>query len=182
MASPAEVPLRRRYLVPGLGLLTSVALVGVLALGILRPTTAAPSVLIGRPAPAFTLVALDGRSVSLADLRGQLVLVNFWASWCTPCREETPLLEATSREFDARGLRVLGVVYQDSADAARAFEASYGLTYPSLMDPAGRTAIDYGVLGIPESFLVDAIGVIRDRQIGPYTEPELRRRIELYLP
>jgi len=138
--------------------------------------------LIGEPAPPFRLVGLDGQTTSLADLRGKLVLVNFWASWCIPCREETPLLEATAREYKARGLRVVGVIYQDSADAARAFEASYQLTYPSLLDPDGRTAIDYGVLAIPESFLVDAAGVMRDRQLGPFSAVELRRKVDLYLP
>jgi cytochrome c biogenesis protein CcmG/thiol:disulfide interchange protein DsbE len=172
----------RRLAAPTLGLVIGAALLGVLAFGVLRPPTTSISALIGAPANDFRLTGLDGRTISLADLRGNLVLLNFWASWCIPCREETPLLEATARKYEGRGLRVVGVVYQDSADAARAFEASYGLTYPSALDPDGRTAINYGVLGIPESFLIDAAGVIRDRQFGPYAGPELRERVELYLP
>lgn len=171
-----------RRLLPLAGLLISVAVFGILAVGLIRPPQQAASPLTGGPAPDFALTSLAGPRISMADLRGKLVLLNFWASWCLPCREETPLLEATSRRYAGQGLRVVGVIYQDGDDAARAFEKTYGLTYTNLLDPAGRTAIDYGVLLIPESFLIDGQGIIRDRQLGPYAAAELSRKIELYLP
>lgn len=182
-AEPARRGVRdQRFLLPLVGLLISVGLLVVLFQAVAKPSEGGGTPLIGQRAPAFRLVTTDGETLSLGDLRGQLVLVNFWASWCVPCRDEAPMLQQAARDYEARGLRVVGVLYQDSAEAAREFEAKYSLTYPTVLDPDGRTAIDFGVLGIPESFLIDKDGLVRDRQFGPYTADELRRKIELYLP
>lgn len=120
---------------------------------------------IGEPAPAFTLESLDGETVSLADYEGRPVLVTFWASWCVPCRKEFPVLrdalEERAGEFD-----VVAIAYQDLERDSRAFLDETGATWPSLVDPNGKVARSYGVVGIPQTFFVSADGVVRDRVFG----------------
>ena len=179
------VPSRRvaRRLVLAAWLVAGVAgIVGFLTVSVARPPGPVETPIVGRPAPAFDLQTLDGQRVSLAELRGSPVVLNFWASWCIPCREEAPLLTAANATYGSRGLRILGVVYQDSSENARAFMARYGQTYPGLLDLDGRTAIDYGVFGIPETFFIDPTGVVRSRQVGVLTETDLLRQIEAILP
>ena len=173
---------RRRLIVAAWLLAGVAAALALLTINIAGPSTAVDTPIVGRPAPAFDLETLDGGRLSLADLRGSPVVVNFWASWCIPCREEAPLLTAAAEEYEAQGLRVVGIVYQDSPESARDFMGRYGQTYPGLLDPDGRTAIDYGVFGIPETFFVDRTGVVRSRQVGPVTEEGLRKEIEAVLP
>jgi cytochrome c biogenesis protein CcmG/thiol:disulfide interchange protein DsbE len=158
------------------------ALVAFLTVSVGRPVGPVDTPIVGRPAPAFDLQTLEGGRISLAELRGSPVVLNFWASWCIPCREEAPLLTAADATYRADGLRILGVVYQDSSENAGDFMARYGQTYPGLLDPDGRTAIDYGVFGIPETFFIDRAGVVRSRQVGAVTEAELKRKIEAILP
>lgn len=136
------------------------------------------SPLIGRQAPAFELVALDGRRISSDELRGRPYLLNFWASWCVPaCVEEHPvLLEAAERYGDQ--LAVVGVVYQDTTDAALAFVQRYGDGgWPNLVDPNGRLALEYGVTGPPETYFVDAGGVVRDKHFGPMSAAVMHERV-----
>ena len=173
---------RRRLIVAAWLLAGVAAVLALLTINIAGPRTAVDTPLVGRPAPGFDLETLDGGRLSLADLRGSPVVVNFWASWCIPCREEAPLFTAAADEYETQGLRVVGIVYQDSAESARDFMARYGQTYPGLLDPDGRTAIDYGVFGIPETFFVDRRGIVRSRQLGAVTEDELRTQIEAILP
>lgn len=92
------------------------------------------------------------------------------------------MLTAADKEFGPQGLRIIGIVYQDTVENARDFMRRYGQTYPGLVDPEGRTAIDYGVLGIPETFFVDRAGIVRSRQVGALTVDELRRQVEAILP
>ncbi len=158
------------------------AIVVFLTVSVGRPSGPVDTPIVDRPAPPFDLQTLDGGRVSLTDLRGSPVVLNFWASWCIPCREEAPLLTAADATYRPEGLRVLGVVYQDSPQHARDFMARYGQTYSGLLDPDGRTAIDYGAFGIPETFFIDRTGVVRSRQVGALTEAELRRQIEAILP
>jgi cytochrome c biogenesis protein CcmG/thiol:disulfide interchange protein DsbE len=182
---PAAITPRRRprRLILAAGLLVGVAvLVAFLTVSVGRPAGPVDTPIVGRPAPAFALQTLDGGRLSLADLRGSPVVLNFWASWCIPCRDEAPLLTAAAADYAARGLRVVGVVYQDSAESARDFMGRYGQTYPGLLDPDGRTAIDYGVFGIPETFFIDASGIVRSRQVGPVSIDGLRRQIQGILP
>ena len=176
-------PRRRRRLIVGAWLMAGVAaLVALLSVNVTGPNTAVDTPIVGRPAPSFDLETLDGGRLSLAQLRGSPVVLNFWASWCIPCREEAPLLTAAAKDYQAQGLRVVGVVYQDSAESARDFMDRYGQTYPGLLDLDGRTAIDFGVFGIPETFFIDRAGVVRSRQVGPVTEDGLRDQIEGILP
>jgi len=158
------------------------AIVAALTISVGRQSGPVDTPIVGRPAPAFDLQTLDGQRISLDELRGSPVVLNFWASWCLPCREEAPLLTAADTTYRPMGLRILGVVYQDSSENARDFMTRYGQAYPGLLDPDGRTAIDYGVFGIPETFFIDGAGVVRARQVGALTEADLRGQIEAILP
>jgi cytochrome c biogenesis protein CcmG/thiol:disulfide interchange protein DsbE len=125
---------------------------------------------IGRAAPAWTLTTLDGETLSSADLAGRPYVVNFWASWCAACVEEHPILTGTQADHGDE-LAIVGVIYQDTTAAAIDFLARYGDTgYAHLIDTDGRLAIDYGVTGLPQTFFVDAEGIIRHRQFGPLTD------------
>lgn len=140
------------------------------------------SPLIGTPAPEWTLPTLDGGTLSSADLAGRPYIVNFWASWCIPaCVDEHPVL-ASVHERQGEELQVVGVLYQDSAADAEAFLARYGdAGYPHVIDDAGRLAIDFGVTGPPETFFVDAGGIVRDKQFGPLTDALMADRLAAIL-
>ena len=147
-------------------LLPAISLVWLLAYGFRTNPRDIPSPLLGRPAAPFALTLFDGGRFALAEHAGQVVLLNFWASWCVPCREEASLLEATWRTYRDRGVRFVGVNIQDSEEAARAFLREFGVTYPNGPDPGGRIAIDYGVYGIPETFFIGRDGRILAKHVG----------------
>jgi cytochrome c biogenesis protein CcmG/thiol:disulfide interchange protein DsbE len=165
----------RRWLIP----LAALPVVGLLAYGFRSDPRAIPSPLVGRPAPAFALTAYDGTPLSLAGLQGQVVVLNFWASWCVPaCYEEAPVLEAGWRAYRERGVVVVGVDIQDTEEAGRKFIQQFGLTFPNAPDPKGRVSIDYGVYGVPETFVIDRKGMIRDKKVGALTEAYVREKVE----
>jgi cytochrome c biogenesis protein CcmG/thiol:disulfide interchange protein DsbE len=130
-------------------------------------------------APAFDLDRLSGPGKrSLADYRGGIVVLNAWASWCGPCREESPLLERWQRRIERAGAgTVLGINALDVDSDARAFVREYGLTYPMLRDPEGESLIDYGVIGYPETFVIDARGRIVALQRGVVDEQWMREHV-----
>ncbi|MGZ8482147.1 MAG: redoxin family protein [Candidatus Limnocylindria bacterium] len=136
------------------------------------------SPLIGRPAPEWTLATLDGRTLSSGELAGRPYVLNFWASWCIPaCVAEHPVL-ASAHELHGEEVAIVGVLYQDSPADAEAFLARYGdAGYPHLIDEGGRLAIEYGVTGPPETFFVDANGIVRDKQFGPLTDELMADRL-----
>jgi cytochrome c biogenesis protein CcmG/thiol:disulfide interchange protein DsbE len=147
--------------------LACAALVIVLAKGFGRDPHEVPFMLRGQPAPAFELKALEtGEVVSLAKLKGKPVVLNFWSTWCGPCRIEHPVLEWAFRQYGNQA-QFLGAVFEDTEENARAFVARTGSPYPQLIDPRSRMAVDYGVAGVPETYFIDADGIIRDKFVGP---------------
>ncbi len=146
--------------------------------------TLVQSPLLGRPAPRATLPMLDGGGqVSLEALRGQVVVVNFWASWCAPCRAEHPDLVAAAAAYRGAGVRFVGVVYQDTPQAARRFleELGRGRDYLYVTDPGSRAAIDFGVFGIPETFFIDRRGTVVAKITGKSSFPLLADTLDQVL-
>jgi peroxiredoxin len=134
----------------------------------LRP--APPGVLrVGAPSPELRLPDLDGKPVALAELRGRVVFVNFWGTWCAPCRDEAPALERMYRRLQGEGFEVLAVSIDapDAADAVRAFRDEFSLSFPILLDADRATYVAFGATGVPETFLVDREGRIWERFVGP---------------
>lgn len=156
--------------------------VGLLAYGLRSTPRAVPSPLVGGPAPVFSLPRLDGGEIRLAELRGQIVVLNFWASWCGPCREEAPALETVWRRYRDAGLVMVGVNIQDREAAARDFLVQTRSSFPNVVDATGAASIAYGIYGVPETFVIDRKGRIRARQVGAVSREALvehvRRALE----
>ncbi len=123
---------------------------------------------VGDVAPDFTLPTLEGNSVRLADYRGKVVFINFWATWCPPCRQEMPSMESLYRRLKGRAFEMLAVsIDREGEDGLQPFVSQYGLTFPVLLDPHKEVYRLYGVTGVPETFIVDGHGVILLKLIGP---------------
>ncbi|MCZ7574411.1 MAG: TlpA family protein disulfide reductase [Ardenticatenaceae bacterium] len=137
---------------------------------------------LDRPAPDFSLTRFGtGETVRLSDLRGQVVVLNFWASWCPPCRQEAPTLERIWREYKDRGVVFVGIdIWDTDADAAR-FLQEFGITYPNGPDPNGEIAIEYGLTGIPETYFITRDGMIAQKAIGIVPEETFRRALDALL-
>jgi cytochrome c biogenesis protein CcmG, thiol:disulfide interchange protein DsbE len=157
------------------GLAVAVLLPALVALGsrLGKDATVTPSVLIGKPAPAFTLTTLDGKTISNADLRGKPYVVNFWASWCGPCRLEHGTLRGFWERYRDRGVMLLGVIMHDEPGRARAFQEELGGDWPLLQDPKDKTLVDFGVRSPPETFVVNEDGIIVKRFTGPLAAGQL---------
>ena len=153
----------RRFLVV---LAVAGPILAILAYGFTRDPREIPSPLISKPASSFTLTLFDGRRLSLEDLRGKVVFLNFWASWCPPCRTEARILEAAWQKYKDQDVVFLGIDIQDTEQAALAFLREFGITYPNGRDALGKIAIDYGVWGIPETFIIDKEGRITYKHAG----------------
>ena len=154
----------------------------LLAYGFRTDPREIPSPLIGRPAVPFTLATFDGEPVSLEGMRGKIVVLNFWASWCYPaCYEEAPVLERNWREYRDKGVVVVGIDIQDREEAALRFIKQFGLSFPNAPDPEGRVSVDYGVYGVPETFFIDRNGKIRKKHVGAVTEEVFRTEVDLML-
>lgn len=147
------------------GALIVVPLVIFLAIGFRYDPRTIESPLVGKPAPPFSLVDLDGERWTLADLAGQPVVINFWATWCQPCIAEHPILIQAARTYEGRA-HFVGIVYQDEPQLIRRFVASRGAWGPSLLDSDSEVAITYGVYGAPETFIVDSDGKIVRKVTG----------------
>jgi len=143
---------------------------------------ASVGVMVGSRAHNFSLESLDGERVSLADLKGSVVLVNFWATWCPPCQAEIPDFEEAYREHGDEGLVVLGVNVEEPPSQVLPFVTDMGMTYPVLLDRDGRISREYRALGLPTSLLVDRDGVIRFRQEGILTASELAWHLADLMP
>jgi cytochrome c biogenesis protein CcmG/thiol:disulfide interchange protein DsbE len=153
------------------------AFAAVLYFGLFRDPREVPSPLIGKPAPAFTLAQLHepAKTLGPADLKGQVWLLNVWASWCVSCREEHPLLVELNK---AKVVPIVGLDYKDENAAGKRWLEQNGDPYTvSVVDRDGRVGIDWGVYGVPETFVIDKAGVIRYKQIGPITAEALQNKI-----
>ena len=151
------------------------ALLGLLAWG-LRKVQAGP--VESGMAPNFTLTSFDGRTVTLSELRGQVVIINFWASWCPPCREEAAYLEQTWRKYEDKGVIFIGVDWVDTEKEALAYMDEFDLTYFNGPDIGTRIAQAYNIQGVPETFYVAKNGQLRGVHIGPLKSPELDQKID----
>jgi cytochrome c biogenesis protein CcmG/thiol:disulfide interchange protein DsbE len=138
--------------------------------------------MVNRPAPDFTLTTFKGNTISLEDLRDKPVVINFWASWCPPCRVEAPLIERTWRAYKNRGLIFLGVNIQDREEDALNYIREFNITYPNGPDPAGEIAINYGVSGLPVTFFVSSKGQVVRRWVGAVDSSVLISSIEEIMP
>lgn len=145
---------------------------------------------IGKMAADFQVEALEGSAwlpktqdekIFLRDLRGRLVVLNFWASWCVSCREEARELETFWQRVREQGVIVMGVAIQDTPEAARDFAKTHGKSYPIAIDNSGKTSLDYGVSGVPETFIIDKDGFIRHKETGPVTAERLQNLSLKYL-
>lgn len=171
-----------------------VPLLALFRIGLKMDPRSIPSPLPGREAPEFTLVRMDGGDgetetvpadsmvVRLSEHRGEVVVLNFWASWCLACRDEHAPLSEVAELYRDRGVVFYGILYNDTPPNARRWiEGMGGQSYATLLDPGSRTAIDYGLYGVPETFFIDRDGKVAYKQIGPVTRELLIRQIEALL-
>lgn len=164
----------KRFLLPLLGF---AMLVVLLAVGLTRDPREVPSPLVGKPAPAFTLPQLHdpAKKFSAVDMKGRVWLLNVWASWCVSCREEHPLLVEFSKSSQ---VPIIGLDYKDKVADARQWLDKLGNPYTlTAVDTDGRVGIDYGVYGVPETYVIDQQGIIRMKHTGPITPESLSKKI-----
>jgi cytochrome c biogenesis protein CcmG, thiol:disulfide interchange protein DsbE len=167
-----------RWLLP----LAAVPVLALLAYGFRLNPREIPSPLLGRPAAPFALTSYDGATIDLASLRGRVVVLNFWASWCYPaCYEEAPVLERGWRAWRDRGVTVLGVDIQDKDEAGRKFVQDFSLSFPNAPDPGGKVSVDYGIYGVPETFFIDRQGSIRVKHVSALTDQIFNETVERLL-
>jgi cytochrome c biogenesis protein CcmG, thiol:disulfide interchange protein DsbE len=167
-----------RWIVP----LSALPVLFLLAYGFRLNPRDVPSPLVGRPAAAFALTTFDGEPLSLEALRGKIVIVNFWASWCVPaCYDEAPSLERAWQAYRDRGVVLIGVNIQDKEEPARRFLTQFGHTFPNAPDPSGRVSVNYGVYGVPETFFIDRKGRVRYKQVGGVTDEIMKQQVEKLL-
>ena len=164
------------------GLGVGVPMVLLLGYGLTRDPRFIASPLPGHTAPTFALPQLDkADTMRLADMRGSVVVVNFWASWCIPCRQEHPVLLQGAQAYIPKGVRFVGIAYNDKPEDSQAWLNELGQSYPSLMDSGAHVAIDYGITGVPETFILDKKGVVAFKKFGPITIEELSQKLDSLL-
>ena len=166
--------------------LPAVILVALLVTACAAPGTSSSSgttsqARAGDPAPPLTGTTLDGAPFDLASYRGRPVIVNFWASWCVPCRDEFPLFKDAAGKYGPDGLTIVGTVFSDDEVAARKFASTAGATWPSLIDPDGSHARDWRVVAPPQTYFIGRDGIIASRQIGQLTQADFERQLAAIL-
>lgn len=183
---PAGVLSARRrplaLLLLGAAVVVAAVIVLYFPLGSASPTIIGGSPLLGKPAPEIDLATLTGTHARLSDYRGRPVVVNFWASWCIPCRSEFPLLVGAHGEYAGRGLEILGVIHKDGETEARAFAASQGAGWPMLQDADDVAWNAYGGVGMPMTFFIDTGGVVRAVSYGPLTDAGFKQQVATIVP
>ena len=138
---------------------------------------------VGELAPDFQLSNLEGQSISLSDFRGKPVLINFWASWCGPCRYEMPFIQEVYEEWSASGLVVLAINKGESLSTAKDFMQSYNLSFPALLDINQDVALEYNIRGIPATFFIDKDGIIQAIKVGPFlSKAEIENSLSKIIP
>jgi cytochrome c biogenesis protein CcmG/thiol:disulfide interchange protein DsbE len=164
-----------------IAVLAVVAVIGLLVYGL--ASKGFSGIAVGDVAPSPALPKLEGGGTgSLAEYKGRWVLVNIWASWCVPCKQEAPALEEFQRQHSGRRFTVLGIDSRDLSGDGRNFVQRYGLTYPQLRDGDGSLAHEYGTTGVPENFLIDPTGRLQLHVVGPVTEESLHDEVAPMLP
>lgn len=140
-----------------------------------------PSLAAREPASNFTLVLIDGKNFNLSDYKGKPVLINFFASWCLPCREEMPVLEKIVREYKPKGVIFLGIAVDDTEEKMKDFIAKYGVTFPVGLDKTAAIQKSFGLYGIPTTYFIDKQGIINYSHSGSVTEELLRHELDKLL-
>ena len=182
-ADPSPVlPVRLRVAIAGTSVALLLAFIVVMALALRGQTdqgqfgifaTGRAVNLDPRPAPDFVLTTYDGERLQLSDFRGQVVLLNFWASWCPPCRVEAPVLQRAAERLGSAGVTVIGIDVWDDAAQARAFLDEFDVSYPNAEDTTRSIPVEYGVTGLPETFVISPSGVLVRRWVGPINDAQL---------
>jgi peroxiredoxin len=143
----------------------------------------APVLEIGKPAPNFTISDTKGKTWTLSELRGQVVFVNFWATWCPPCVKEMPAMQELNSSLPPDKFKILAILYNDAPAMAENLVAKLNLTFPILIDPQNMAARSYGLTGVPETYIIDKQGLLREKFIGPvqWNSPNARQMIMKYI-
>jgi cytochrome c biogenesis protein CcmG, thiol:disulfide interchange protein DsbE len=149
-----------------------------LAAGLTVPVAALAVPKVGQPAPAFSLPTVDGRTLTLASLKGKPVYINFYATWCGPCNEEAPVIGRLSEKYRARGLTVVGVNELEDQQKAKEFLVKYHLSYGAVVDGDGKTGKDYGAIGLPVHIFIDRRGVVKTYRLGEMNRDEIEMAIK----
>jgi cytochrome c biogenesis protein CcmG/thiol:disulfide interchange protein DsbE len=168
-----EAPAQRRRVSPAWAAAGAVGLVVLLLLAYSLATGPSAPLQPGELAPSFKLNSLEGDQIDLDDQLGKVVVVNFFASWCDPCRQEAADLEQTWDQYQSEGVRFFGIAYKDASSKVQAFLDQFGVTYPCALDPGGRTARAYGLTGVPETFVINGQGQLHRHIVGPVDQDEL---------
>lgn len=171
----------KRWIITGAFVVACLVVLGIFATGFGKDPHKVPFGMKGKQAPAFTLrdLATD-KPVSLSDFKGKPVVINFWASWCEPCKAEHPYLEWAQREYGDR-VAFVGMVFEDTPENARHFLSEHGAPFPELIDPNSMTSVAYGVAGVPETYFIDASGKIVDKFEGPIWPAKVAEYMKLLL-
>jgi cytochrome c biogenesis protein CcmG, thiol:disulfide interchange protein DsbE len=179
---------RRKMLIFGVVSLVNVGLIAFLLIQLLTPAaTPVPDPIVGHPAPDFSLAVLGPATgkgaLSLSDFKSKPIVLNFWASWCAPCKEELPLLESTWKQMQAQGKDVIfvGIDFQESSSAAASFLQQNGITYPAVLDANGSVASKYGITSLPDTFFINRNGTVISKELREITAQVLSSNLQLIL-
>ena len=171
----------RKVLVSAVFAVLVLALFAALAYGLANRSSAtgrSGETRVGKPAPEFAMRLLDGGELRLSDYEGVPLVINFWASWCPPCRQESPGFERLWRRYRDSGIQFVGVDIQDEVSDAQDYVREFGLTFPNGLDPDGKITVEYGVIGLPVTFFVGSSGIVEGRWVGAIPEDKLEEWVQ----